>query len=139
MDAATRGRIPFRVGAARALARRCPVCGIGAMFERWYTTRRRCASCGFAFEREQGYFIGAMYVNYGATIGIVLAGFFSIELATGIATERQIIPWLIFALVFPAFFFPFSRALWLAFDLSINAPAECELAAEESDREHDQR
>ena len=32
----------------------------------------RCPSCGLKFEREQGYFLGAMYVSYGLSIPPVL-------------------------------------------------------------------
>ena len=33
----------------------------------------RCPHCGLKFEREQGYFLGAMYFSYGiATVVIVL-------------------------------------------------------------------
>jgi len=32
-----------------------------------------CPVCGLKFEREQGYFLGAMYVSYGLSIPPVLA------------------------------------------------------------------
>ena len=32
-----------------------------------------CAVCGLDFQREQGYYIGAMYINYGVTTAILLA------------------------------------------------------------------
>lgn len=32
-----------------------------------------CPECGLRFEREPGFFIGAMYVSYGLTTGIILA------------------------------------------------------------------
>ena len=31
----------------------------------------RCAGCGLKFEREQGYFLGAMYIGYGLGIGAI--------------------------------------------------------------------
>jgi hypothetical protein len=31
----------------------------------------RCAECGLKFEREQGYFLGAMYIGYGLGIGVI--------------------------------------------------------------------
>lgn len=36
----------------------------------------RCPSCGLKFEREDGYFLGAMYISYGLGLGVitVLAG-----------------------------------------------------------------
>lgn len=34
--------------------------------------RDSCPVCGLRFEREQGYFLGAMYVSYGLSIPPVL-------------------------------------------------------------------
>ena len=33
----------------------------------------RCPACGLKFEREQGYFLGAMYIGYGLGIGAIAA------------------------------------------------------------------
>lgn len=33
----------------------------------------RCPACGLRFEREQGYFLGAMYVSYALSLPIVTA------------------------------------------------------------------
>jgi uncharacterized protein (DUF983 family) len=37
----------------RALARRCPVCGRGRMFDGWFSLRARCDDCGFWYERDE--------------------------------------------------------------------------------------
>jgi len=39
----------------------------------------RCPACGLVLEREQGYFVGAIYVNYAATVGITVAGFLLLD------------------------------------------------------------
>src|SRR5262245_19155102 len=48
----------------RGLRLVCPVCGEGRLF---YPLRfkmyERCPVCGFVYEREEGYFTGAMAVN----------------------------------------------------------------------------
>ena len=31
----------------------------------------RCAVCGLKFEREPGYFLGAMYISYGLALGTI--------------------------------------------------------------------
>jgi hypothetical protein len=31
----------------------------------------RCPTCGLKFEREEGYFLGAMYISYGLALAIV--------------------------------------------------------------------
>src|SRR5437016_14375117 len=47
----------------RGLRQRCPVCGRGKIFSGWIKTYERCSVCNFAFEREPGYYSGAMAVN----------------------------------------------------------------------------
>jgi hypothetical protein len=31
----------------------------------------RCPTCGLKFEREDGYFLGAMYIGYGLGVGAI--------------------------------------------------------------------
>jgi uncharacterized protein (DUF983 family) len=33
----------------------------------------RCPECGLKFEREDGYFLGAMYISYGLGLGAITA------------------------------------------------------------------
>src|SRR6266705_2939824 len=47
----------------RGLRQRCPVCGRGCVFSGWFKTYERCPVCNFAYEREPGYYSGAMAVN----------------------------------------------------------------------------
>src|SRR5436190_12582264 len=50
----------------RAIIRqRCPVCLQGAMFRGRFEMNTTCPVCGHRFEREPGFFQGAMYVSYG--------------------------------------------------------------------------
>ena len=72
------------------------------------------------FEREQGYFVGAIYVNYAATVGIAVPGFFILDALAQWPIERQLALWIPFAVIFPLIFFHHSRSLWLAFDHFFN-------------------
>jgi uncharacterized protein (DUF983 family) len=54
---------------AALLKQRCPRCLEGKVFEGVFRMHERCPICGLAFEREPGYFAGAMYVSYG--LGII--------------------------------------------------------------------
>ena len=51
----------------------CPRCRAGKIFRKsvWLFPgmHERCPVCGLKFEREDGYFLGAMYIGYG--LGIV--------------------------------------------------------------------
>lgn len=52
---------------------RCPHCGEGHVYDnkKWYqlpAMKESCESCGYRFDREPGYFIGAMYISYGLAV-----------------------------------------------------------------------
>jgi len=91
----------------RALALRCPTCGITPLFlswkkvgslSDWFSPGDGCPSCGYAFEREPGYFLLAIWgVNYG----VVALGGMALYFALRFWTEWS--PLLIFCLtVLPA-------------------------------------
>lgn len=101
----------------------CPRCGDGNMFSGMFKMRSECGRCNFRFEREMGYFVGAIYINYGATIISAFAGFFALDYFTPISFNLNFILWIAFCLLFPIFFFRYSRSLWLSFDYIVN-PAE---------------
>jgi uncharacterized protein (DUF983 family) len=71
MSPAHRRATPAEPGTVRALVRgatrRCPRCGSADLFRRWLTIRDRCPRCRLRLEREEGGFLGAMVINYGAT------------------------------------------------------------------------
>ncbi len=46
---------------------------------------RECPRCGLKFEREPGYFLGAMYISYGLGAGLVLAGMALLRLFTDLS------------------------------------------------------
>src|SRR5947207_2571652 len=52
------------------LLQRCPKCLRGSVFSGLTTMRERCPDCGHKFEREPGYFFGAMYASYFLAIGV---------------------------------------------------------------------
>jgi uncharacterized protein (DUF983 family) len=66
----------------RALRLKCPECGISPMFVParnvrslfdWFTPLDGCPRCGYAYERESGYFLLAVWgVNYGVVAGLGL-------------------------------------------------------------------
>jgi len=104
----------------RALGLRCPRCGGTALFTGWFTMRSECALCGLRFERAQGYWVGAIYVNYAVTATLTLAGYFVLWARTGLSTTAQLAIWLPFCVVFPLWFFRYSRSLWLAVEYGLN-------------------
>lgn len=99
---------------------RCPRCGVGRLYEKPFKMYEHCAYCGLKFEREQGYFIGAIYINYAATVAIAVPGFFLLDAFAGITIEQQLTLWVPFAVVFPLLFFHHARSLWLVMDHYFN-------------------
>jgi hypothetical protein len=90
----TRGQI-----IARGLANRCPNCGGRTLFKAGtlFELDRACRDCGLKIEKDEGFFLGAMAINYGGTcFGLrapvvirryleVLSGRVAIGLAMGLA------------------------------------------------------
>jgi uncharacterized protein (DUF983 family) len=97
-----------------AVRQRCPECQSGRIFRGLVTTNERCEVCGLRFEREPGYFYGAMYLSY--TLAFLSTAYWIPMLALGVS------PWLVVGL--PAvqivlqipLVFRYSRAIWLAID-----------------------
>lgn len=45
-------------------ANRCPRCANADIFRYGVVMRAKCSSCGYVYERENGYFLGAMVIGY---------------------------------------------------------------------------
>lgn len=99
----------------RGIQLRCPRCGYRPMFQGWFSMAQVCYSCAFRFEREQGYFVGAIYLNFAATMLIVIPGYLVLY-AVGLSLPVQVLLSGAFCLVFPLWFFRYSKSLWLAVD-----------------------
>ena len=79
-----------------------------------------CALCGLRFERAQGYFVGAIYINYAVTAVLTLGLFFLLWGLTALSTAAELALVLPLVIVFPLWFFRYSRSLWLALEWLIN-------------------
>ncbi len=104
---------------ARGATRRCPRCGAGSLFHRWFAMVPNCPRCGLKFEREEGYWTGAIAINT-----IVVGGLFTIVLVVTMILTVPDIPWVTVLIVVvplmtigPMIVYPFSKTLWLAVDL----------------------
>jgi uncharacterized protein (DUF983 family) len=102
-----------------ALRLRCPRCGQAPLFAGWFRMHARCRRCGLVFERAQGYWVGAIYVNYAATALVAVGGAFALW-GAGVPMAPQLALWIPFCVVFPLWFFRYSRSLWLALEYCLN-------------------
>ena len=104
----------------RALARRCPNCAGGPVITRWIHTVPACPRCGLRLDRgEPDYFLGAIVFNMAFAEGLLALGIVVVLLWTWPnppwnALYYGGIAGLIMA---PILFYPYSKLLWLAFDL----------------------
>lgn len=81
----------------RGLANRCPNCGGRALFKpgTFFELNNACSDCGLKLEKDEGFYLGAMSLNYGGTLvgflapdallwyGGVLSGRWAVGLAIG--------------------------------------------------------
>ena len=106
--------------APRALRLRCPRCGETPLFRGWFTMELACRLCGLRFERAQGYFVGAIYINYAVTTVIAVGGYFLLWHWLNLSTGAQFAIWVPFLVVFPLWFFRWSRSLWLGLEYLVD-------------------
>lgn len=101
--------------AAAALALRCPRCLRGRVWRSFLTMHESCPVCGLVFEREPGYFTGAMVVSYVLavpTFGLIVIALLVLGLDTVIALVGGGLLYLMLA----PFILRYSRVIWLHFD-----------------------
>lgn len=95
---------------------RCPVCKEGKIFHGWFHMEEHCPVCGIRLEREQGYFLGSIYFNYGMTCVLVTGMYIFGRFYLGWPDKVLLSLLVPFIAVFPLFFFRYARASWLVFD-----------------------
>ena len=110
----------------RALLLRCPVCGKSPVFlallrtrslHDWFTPLDGCPRCGYAYEREPGYFLASVWmINYGvgSVLGIViyLVLDFTVHPPIGCLLAAVLSPIVLFNLLFARH----SKTLFIAID-----------------------
>jgi uncharacterized protein (DUF983 family) len=110
------------------LRQRCPRCRMGTIFR--YSIFRgfpkmheRCPVCDLKFDREPGYFLGAMYVSYG--LGIVIIALLAALLwrVTGWWITKDTIWAVVLFLPLAPTVTLFARVLWIYLDQTIDPEA----------------
>lgn len=99
---------------ARGLRQRCPNCGGNTVFRGMFHTNERCARCGLLFEREPGFWLGAMVIGYGAT-ALPMIPLFVLVFMGRVRVPVAIGGMAVWSIIFPLIFFRESRSLWLMF------------------------
>lgn len=107
----------------RAVRRTCPRCGGGDVFKTRWSLRDRCPTCGYRFEREPGFRLGAWFINFMVlevvhfTLAMAFIAWLSANPGAGLLGPLAVV--VVTSVVVPVAFFPWSRTLWAAIDLGM--------------------
>jgi uncharacterized protein (DUF983 family) len=96
---------------------RCPNCRVGQIFRGSVTMNDPCPVCGLIFQREEGYFLGAMYCSYLIS-SVLLSAFYFIADAVLPTMRGELLMLLVlipFLPLIPAVF-RYSRVMWIYFE-----------------------
>ncbi len=106
------------------LGQLCPRCREGKIFRRSIVLfphmNEFCPVCGLKFEREQGYFLGAMYISYGIALVVITAFSLLLYRLADWSFEKTVLWAVVLFLPFaPAITF-LSRVVWIYLDRAID-------------------
>lgn len=93
---------------------KCPECKEGATFKKnlpFFSIpqmNHSCPSCNYRFEREPGYFIGAMYLSYG--LALIQGGI--AYLLTYLFLPQLSLAWILFIVICTFFLFAKKNFKW---------------------------
>ena len=118
----------------RGLRKRCAVCGEGRLFHGWFRMCSHCPRCGSRFEREPGFFVGALFVNFAFTEVVMFGWLAGAALATLPRPDARLLIGgsVAICLLVPVLLYPFSKTLWFAIHLAmqpLDPDEEAEAAA----------
>jgi uncharacterized protein (DUF983 family) len=107
------------------LRQQCPRCRKGRIFR--YSLVRgfpkmndRCPNCRLKFEREEGYFLGAMYISYGLALVAITAIAGALWALFGWWVTKDAIWAVVLFLPLAPTLTLFSRVLWIYLDQTID-------------------
>lgn len=100
---------------ARGLTHRCPNCGAKKLFKEGtlFELNAACPDCGLKIERDEGFFLGSMSLNYGVTILGFLLPVLTLYLLGVISGLAAAVLAGVGAIGFPMLFYRASRSWWL--------------------------
>jgi uncharacterized protein (DUF983 family) len=113
----------------RAMRRQCSRCGGADIFRTFGELKERCPTCGFRFERESGYWVGAMIINTAVTFALFLITFVGGVVATwpDVAWTPVFVATVGVCGAVPVLFYPRSKTVWQAIELSYHPLEQLEV------------
>jgi uncharacterized protein (DUF983 family) len=113
------------VSALSAILRQlCPRCRAGTIFRKsvflFPAMRERCPACDLKFEREEGYFLGAMYIGYALALGMITIFGLLLWYVVGWPFQKTVIAAVLLFLPFAPVLTLMARVLWIYLDQTID-------------------
>ena len=113
---------------ARGFTRRCARCGSRKLFHHYLTIVPDCPRCGLHFERESGYWAGALAINI-----ICVGGLFAVTFLVAMILTVPDVPVPLMLAIFvpmmligPIVWYPFSKTIWVAIDRAFLNPTDAD-------------
>ena len=100
----------------RGLRQRCPVCGKGKIFSGVIKTHERCQACQFVYEREPGYYTGAIAVNLVVTELLIAVIAVPLAASETVSIPVMIVLGLVLCILMPLLFYRPTKSLWMSID-----------------------
>lgn len=100
----------------RGLRQRCPVCGKGKIFASFLKTNERCPVCHFVFEREPGYYTGAVAINLVVTELLIVIIAVPLAASQTVPLPVMILLGLTLPVLLPLLFYRPTKGLWMGLD-----------------------
>src|SRR5438445_5297709 len=105
---------------AGMLQQRCPRCRSGNIFRKslflFPGMHERCPACDLKFEREPGYFLGAMYIGYGLALATIAGFSFLLWSLSHWTFQAVVIGGVLLFLPFAPLLTVMARVLWIYLD-----------------------
>lgn len=108
---------------------KCPRCHEGDFMKeknifklhKAFQMHENCSSCGFKYMMEPSFFYGAMYVNYGLTVGIGIVTFAIATLLFKLSLLESFIPIVVMLILTAPVTIRLSRIVWINIFVKYNA------------------
>ncbi len=102
-------------------ANKCPKCHKGDAFvsnnpsKKMLDMNKNCAHCGFRFEKETGFYYGAMYISYALNIALFVSFLvaYNVLLENYISGTYLMLIYVALTVVLMPIYFRLSRMIWL--------------------------
>lgn len=111
------------------LFNKCPKCHEGDFMveknifkiHKAFKMHKNCAKCNFKYMMEPSFFYGAMYINYGLSVGLSIATFAISALVFKLSLLESFIPIVVILILAAPFTIRLSRITWINIFVSYDA------------------